>query len=677
MNEFEQLHPSLQYHVVNTLGWSTLRPTQLAAIAPIHAGSHCLLLAPTAGGKTEAAAIPMLSRMLTEAWPATSVLYICPIKALLNNLEHRLTHYAGLVGRRVGVWHGDISQSRKNRALRDAPDILLTTPESIEAMLISVRVDRPAWFGNLRAVIVDELHAFAADDRGWHMRSVLHRLDQYLERPLQRIGLSATVSNPIELLAWFAPSGTRAVVGSASVSTEADVTIDHVASLENAATVISRLHRGEKRLVFCDSRSSAEQLSSMLRAKEMRTFVSHASLSVSERRQAEAAFTEEKDCVIVATSTLELGIDVGDLDRVIQIDSPSSVSSFLQRMGRTGRRAGALRNCLFLTTNDDAFMLALGVTKKWSEAWVEAAVPPAEPWPILAQQALVLVLERGEVPTMEVVQLLHGSFPELATDDITALVEHLVEKQFLDRSEGVVRVGPETERVYARGHYRDLLASFSGSMLLTGRHGSSEVGYIDPTVLTGEQDNRLLLLAGRSWRVTEVEWSKRIVWLEPAREGGKARWMGGARSLGRDVCQAIRTVLASGAPPIVTLSQRARAALGSLTDELPMTMGAHFVMARSDAAPVRTWTFAGTRANRTWAHQASVGGHKVRFDAMSVHAPAAMLADAAPGQLTLTDAEIATFAESVKFADCVPQRLLAQTILAREFETVTAPGGAS
>ena len=668
MNEFEQLHPSLQYHVVNTLGWSTLRPTQLAAIAPIHAGSHCLLLAPTAGGKTEAAAIPILSRMLTEAWPGTSVLYICPIKALLNNLEHRLTHYAGLVGRRVEVWHGDISQSRKNRALRDAPDILLTTPESIEAMLISVRVDRPAWFGNLRAVIVDELHAFAADDRGWHMRSVLHRLDQYLERPLQRIGLSATVSNPTELLAWFAPSGNRSVVGSASVSTEADVTIDHVASLENAATVISRLHRGEKRLVFCDSRSSAEQLSSMLRAKEMRTFVSHASLSVSERRQAEAAFTEEKDCVIVATSTLELGIDVGDLDRVIQIDSPSSVSSFLQRMGRTGRRAGALRNCLFLTTNDDAFMLALGVTKKWSEAWVEAAVPPAEPWPILAQQALVLVLECSEVPTMEVVQLLQGSFPELATDDIATLVEHLVEKQFLDRSEGVVRIGPETERVYARGHYRDLLASFSGSMLLTGRHGSSEVGYIDPTVLTGEQENRLLLLAGRSWRVTEVEWSKRIVWLEPAREGGKARWMGGARSLGRDVCQAIRTVLASGAPPIVTLSQRARAALSLLADEMPMTLGTHFVMARSDAAPVRTWTFAGTRANRTWAHQASVGGHKVRFDAMSVHAPASLLADAAPGQLTLTDAEIANFAESVKFAECVPQALLKRTIVARNFE---------
>lgn len=673
MNEFERLHPSLQYHVVNTLGWNTLRPTQLGAIAPIHSGSHCLLLAPTAGGKTEAAAIPILSRMLMESWVGTSVLYICPIKALLNNLEHRLTHYAGLVGRSVEVWHGDISQSRKNRALHETPDILLTTPESIEAMLISVRINRPAWFGNLRAVIVDELHAFAVDDRGWHMRSVLHRLDHYLERPLQRIGLSATVSNPTELLDWFAPRGSRAVVGNASVSTEADVTIDHVASLENAATVISRLHRGEKRLVFCDSRSSAEQLSSMLRAKEIRTFVSHASLSVSERKQAEAAFTEEKDCVIVATSTLELGIDVGDLDRVIQIDSPSSVSSFLQRMGRTGRRQGALRNCLFLTTTEDAFMLALGITQKWSEAWVEAAVPPAEPWPILAQQALVLILERGELPTAEAVQLLHGSFPELATEDIAMLVEHLVEKQFLNRSEGVVRVGAETEHVYARGHYRDLIASFSGSMLLTGRHGSSEVGYIDPTALTGEKDNRLLLLAGRSWRVTEIDWNKRVVWLEPAQEGGKARWMGGARSLSRDVCQAVRTVLEVGAPPIVTLSQRARISLRELTEALPVSVGSHFFVVRSDSAPVRTWTFAGTRANRTLAHHASFGGQKVRFDAMSVYAPPSLLTNIEKPTLTLKNAEIALIAESIKFAKCVPQNLLTRTISTRFFQTSEAP----
>lgn len=668
MSEFEQLHPSLRYHVVNTLGWSTLRPTQLAAIGPIHAGSHCLLLAPTAGGKTEAAAIPIMSKMLNEAWPGTSVFYICPIKALLNNLEHRLSHYAGLVGRRVEVWHGDISQSQKNRALRDAPDILLTTPESVEAMLVSTRVDRPAWFGNLQAVIVDELHAFAGDDRGWHLRSILHRLDQYLERPLQRIGLSATVSNPSELLAWLAPTGSRTVVGSASVSTDADVTIDHVGSLENAATVIAHLHRGEKRLVFCDSRSSAEQLSSMLRTHKIRTFVSHASLSLSERRQAEAAFSEERDCVIVATSTLELGIDVGDLDRVIQIDSPSSVSSFLQRMGRTGRRTGGRRNCLFLTTNDTAFLLALGVTQKWCEAWVEAAVPPAEPWHIVAQQAMVLSLERGELPTRELVQMLHGSFPELQIAEIEVLIEHMVEQQFFDRAEGVVRVGPQIERSYARSHYRDLLASFSGSQLLTGRHGGAEVGYIDPIVLTGEREERLLLLAGKSWRITEVDWSKRIVWLEPAAGGGKARWMGGARSLGRDVCQGIRLVLANGPSPIITLSRRARAVLQALADEIPISSGTNFVMSRSGGAPMQTWTFAGTQANRTFARQASIGGVKVRFDALSVQAHVAVLIATAPELLDPTQDELAAFHESIKFAACVPPQLLSKTIVARNFE---------
>ena len=668
MTAFDQLHPSLQYHVVNTLGWSTLRPAQLAAISPIHAGNHCLLLAPTAGGKTEAAAIPILSRMLMESWPGTSVLYICPIKALLNNLEQRLSHYAGLVGRTVEVWHGDVSQSRKKRALQEAPDILLTTPESIEAMLISVRVDRPTWFGNLRAVIVDELHAFAADDRGWHLRSVLQRLECYLPHPLQRIGLSATVSNPDELLAWFAPTGVRQVVGSASVSLDADVTIDHVGSLENAATVISRLHRGEKRLVFCDSRSSAEQLSSMLRAKDVRTFVSHASLSAAERRQAETAFGEEKDCVIVATSTLELGIDVGDLDRVIQIDAPSTVSSFLQRMGRTGRRADSLRNCLFLTTNQDAFMLALGVTYLWSRGWVEAARPPDEPWPIVAQQILVATLERGEWTTSDIVSLLVECFPELPVDGFRSMVNHMAHRGYLYVAAGLVRIGPEAEREFGRGHYRELLASFSGTQLLTGRFGSAEVGYIDPTVLTGDEPRRLILLAGRSWLVREIEWKKKIVWLEPAKEGGKARWTGGARSLSREVCQGIRAALVGDVPNAAHLSKRGKIELHEVQKELPLSPDADF-MSHAEGNLPRTWTFGGTRQNRTYARIAGKKRGRVQFDALSVQAAVNDFMRVASGDagLVLTSEELAAFSEGVKFARCVPPGLLQETIGARMF----------
>ncbi len=671
MSPFEKLHPSLQYHVVNSLGWSTLRPTQLEAIEPIHAGVSCLLLAPTAGGKTEAAIIPVLSRMLTESWPGISVLYVCPIKALLNNLEHRLSHYAGLVGRRVAVWHGDVSQSQKNRALRDAPDILLTTPESLEGMLISTRVDREVWFNRVRVVIVDELHAFAADDRGWHLRSIMHRLQQYVPQQVQRIGLSATVSNPIELLDWFSPQDRRQVVGMAAVTTDADVTIDFVGSLANAATVIERLYRGEKRLVFCDSRSSAEELGSSLRGQGVRTFVSHASLSQSERKLAETAFSEEKNCVIVATSTLELGIDVGDLDRVIQIDAPATVSSFLQRMGRTGRRTGSRRNCLFLTTTDDAFLQALGVTQKWSECWVEAAMPPPEPWHIVAQQMMVSMLERGQRPRHELHALMAGAFPELPVADIGVMVTNLVDTGFLSDAGGLLQIGPEAEREYGRAHYRDLLASFSGAQLLTGRHGSTEVGYIDPTMLVGEKVDRLILLGGRSWRITQVEWSKQTVWLEPAKEGGKSRWMGGARSIGYEVCQAIKEVIQKSPPPEVTLSRRAIAQLEVLTAAMPAS-ASPYAMNRLANGHQRLWTYAGTRRNRTLAKKLGQLVEVRRFDALGIDLvskgdlpdPASLKS----AQLNFSSEEIMLLAEAVKFSACVSADLLRRLVMARNYD---------
>ncbi len=158
-----------------------------------------------------------------------------------------------------------------------------------------------------------------------------------------------------------------------------DVTLDYVGSVANAATVIAALHGGEKRLVFCDSRAQAEQLAIELRAREITTFVSHSSLSAEERRRSEQAFAEARDCVVVATSTLELGIDVGDLDRVIQIDAPRTVASFLQRLGRTGRRPGTTRNTLFLATRDDAFLQAAGLLRLWQAGFVEPVVPPPEP----------------------------------------------------------------------------------------------------------------------------------------------------------------------------------------------------------------------------------------------------------------------------------------------------------
>ena len=673
MSEFEKLHPALQYHVVNSLGWDSLRPTQLQAIDPILSGVHCLLLAPTAGGKTEAAIIPVLSRMMTEVWPGVGGIYVCPIKALLNNLEQRLTYYAGLVGRRVAVWHGDVSQSQKSHALKDAPDILLTTPESLEGMLVSTRIDRKAWFGNLRVVIADELHAFAADDRGWHMRAVLHRLQQYAPQEMQRLGLSATVSNPKELLDWFAPTGIKKVVGSASVSTDADVTIDYVGSLVNAGVVIARLHRGSKRLVFCDSRSSAEQLTSLLRGQDVRTFLSHASLSHSERKMAETAFAEEKDCVIVATSTLELGIDVGDLDHVIQIDAPSTVSSFLQRMGRTGRRSGARRSCLFLCTNDNSLMLAMGICRLWSEAWVEAAYPPPEPWAIVAQQAMAATLECSQWPMQKLISLLCGAFPESNTQGVSDVIGHMMDAGYLMDADGMVQIGPMTEKQFGRAHYKDLLASFSGAQLLLGRFGSVEVGYIDPTMLTGEKQDRLILLAGKSWRIKDVDWKRKTVWLEPAKEGGKARWTGSGRTLSREIAQGILRALRQGTGEHTVISKRARIEIDQVIEDVPDTRDKEaLAITRTDTGAGRLWTFAGTCANRTIAKQIQSLVEVRRLDAIGLDLktpidPTDLSPALLAAEIQFSTDEIKDLAKSVKFSECLPTPLLVEIVRMRQF----------
>ncbi|MET9036990.1 DEAD/DEAH box helicase [Streptomyces mirabilis] len=698
----DALEPALVHHIVNTLGWKELRPLQEAAIAPLTAGDDAVLLAPTAGGKTEAACFPLLSRMHSDRWSGTSVVYVCPLKALLNNLLPRVETYASWLGRTAALWHGDTPSGARKRILAARPDVLLTTPESLEAMLVSVNVDHTSFFSGLRTVVVDEVHAFAGDDRGWHLLAVLERLQRVVGRSLQRVGLSATVGNPDELLGWLQGSGqgkrpgrvvaphlTGAEAGArgqqavgagqqapapAAVSAPpGDIQLDYVGSLENAATVISALHRGEKRLVFCESRRLVEELGATLRARGVTAFLSHASLSLDERRRAETAFAEARDCVIISTSTLELGIDVGDLDRVIQIDAPASVASFLQRLGRTGRRPGTTRNCLFLTLDEGGLLAAAGLLLQWSRGWVEPVVPPPEPRHIVAQQLLALCLQENSVGDRLWQEWWNGLGPFGRPAE--PIVKHLVAEGYLDHDGGLLFIGPEAERRFGHRHFMNLTAVFTAPPQFTVLQGRTEIGRTDPSLLT-EQINgpRRLLLAGRNWQVTYIDWRRKRCFVEPVDDGGKAKWSGTGFGQGAsyEVTRAVREVLIGGDPP-VSLTQRARNSLAQARESfLEKVHPGGTLIVREAGAQLRWWTWAGHRANATIAATLEgvtvpgqrINDHWIRLrEDLTPQSWKAALAGA-PDRLCLPSVDERAV-RGLKFGDALPPRLAEATLSAR------------
>jgi ATP-dependent helicase Lhr and Lhr-like helicase len=675
LTAFERLHPALQHHIVNSLGWRELREVQSLSIDAFLSGANLVILAPTAGGKTESAFFPVISQMLTEGWEGLSVLYVSPIRALLNNQEQRLQKYFTLVGRQAACWHGDTTQGERRRIFVDSPDCLLTTPESLEAILVSTKIDHREFFKTLQVVVVDELHAFAGDDRGWHLLSVFSRIHRLAGRDLQRIGLSATVGNPAEMLAWLSSGSERPrkVVSPAPVARRAPhVQLDYVGSLPNAAKVISLMHQGEKRLVFCDSRSRVEQLALLLRERQVDTFVSHSSLGLEERRAAEEAFAQKQNCVIVATSALELGLDVGDLDRVIQIDAPATVSSFLQRMGRTGRRAGARSNCLFLATSDEGLLRAAALLELWGSGFVEPVNAPPKPFHILAQQLMALVLQERGIGRRAFLEWVDDvpAFSVMPNERVEALVAHLIRTGTLVEDAGILSFGPEGEAEYGRKNFLELLSVFTSPPLFRVMSGQKELGSVHESTFYKKQDGPLILvLAGRGWKTNHLDWKRRIAHVEPTDEKGRSRWIGEGQFLSFRVCQAIRQVLAAESTEPYW-SQRATAQIAEIRLEYPWASHDCTTLVQQANGEVQWWTFAGGLANSIVTDHLG-GASKAKTDNLCLRfAPALKLADvesliASKMQEQITPEPSEEAIANLKFGECLPPAIAGQVFAAR------------
>ena len=680
MSSFEQLHPALQHHIVNSLGWRDLRPLQETSIDVVLAGKHCLLIAPTAGGKTEAAVFPLFSRVLQEDWRGLTVLYLCPLKALLNNLHERLDYYARLVGRTCAVWHGDVPESQRERIRREPPDILLTTPESVEAMLVSRKTDNSTVFGQLQAVVIDEVHAFAGDDRGWHVLALLERLVRIAGRELQRLALSATVGNPEELLIWLCGhcAGEGVVIAPEESNDSIDVQLDYVASLDNAATVISRLHRGEKRLVFCDSRSRVEALAALLRKRDIDAFVSHSSLSADERRRSERAFADGRNCVIVATSALELGIDVGDLDRVIQIDAPATVSSFLQRIGRTGRRVGSRRNCLLLATSDSSLIHAAALIELWASGYVEPIEHPPLPFHVFIQQCLGLLLQEGGLSARDLIGWLMRvpQYAALSQGHGDEIITYMIEKQILSSDAGILWFGPLGEKLYGYRNFMDVSSIFTSPPMFSVRHGRQEVGFVHECSFVAAH-SLVLLLAGRAWHVRHIDWDRKIAQVEPTDLEGRSRWLGLGADLSIDMCQSMKRVLRSERDGFAW-SKRAQEAMDRIREEYFWVSGKGLTVRHDAGKGSQIWSFAGRRANRALALVLlSTDAVDARAENLYVNTDGkvneAALAALSPLLLSEDHSDIAAemtsdLGNSIKFVECLPPGLKGAMVQRRYFD---------
>jgi ATP-dependent Lhr-like helicase len=624
MSVFSRLPERLQHAIANQLGFSSLRPVQELAGDAILDGKNAVVLAPTAGGKTEAAIFPILAGLITSPPAGVGALYVAPIKALLNNQEVRLGEYTEMVGLRRFVWHGDAQKDRKEAFCKEPAELLMTTPESLEVMLMSPRVPVQKLFQELRYVVVDEIHAFAGTDRGAHLMSVIERLTALSQHDVQRIGLSATIGNPEQLGRWLNGTSKRQTVVVDPPHPKAKRLIKICLREDESEFAREAVNegKGRKSLFFCQSRSLTEAVADQMRDQDIDVFVHHGSVSKEERYAAEERFATGTNACIVATSTLELGIDVGGLDLTFQANAPSTVSSFLQRMGRTGRREGTVANMTFLCDNAVAVVQAAALVQLAAGGWIESVRDETRSWPVMVHQVLAMTQQHGGISAERCWGMLSRvpDFRGVTHEEYLALIEHMKREGYLLEAGGLLSLGLTAERVFGKKNFLELYAVFSSPVLYKVQTeakrdiGSLEQAFVDRLV----PDMSTFLLGGRAWMAAGLNHEERLVRVRPAPRGKKPSW--GAflpQFLSYEVCQAMKAVLTSD-EPYAFLDEGAKAALAQWRGDLGQLLRRREPM-QYDGGAVTWWTFAGGRLNQTLKYALEwKGGWKVVPDNFSV-----------------------------------------------------------
>jgi ATP-dependent Lhr-like helicase len=601
-NPFYRLAPFIQEYIYRK-GWEELRPIQVRTIqAVLDTDHHILITSGTASGKTEAALLPILTQLSIQPATSIGVLYIGPLKALINDQFERMQELLEETNIPVQSWHGDIDQSKKIRFLKQAQGILQITPESLEAMLINRHSELARLFGDLRFVIIDEVHAFIGSDRGRQILCQLQRLARYQTHPVRRIGLSATLGEPELAMAWLAGGTSTPITLIDDKTTQRDIQLgleyflisgeDKEDSNQNALATLrypidseeeqteadpqslenlivderllyqhiySMCHRVRKTLVFANQRAEVEQAVVNLRtlAAQENTpdiyHVHHGSISAPLRESAESAMrNSDRPTCVAATVTLELGIDIGQLDQVLQINATHSVSSFVQRLGRSGRRGTPARMFFYSREEESDAKATVGEIIPWDllqtiaviqlyveEKWIEPPRLPQLPFSLLYHQTMSILMAATELPPSQLAQrvLTLAPFAQVTQNHYRILLRHLIDTQHLEQTEtGTLIIGLEGEKIV--NNYR-FYATFEDERSVRVLAQNREIG----TISTIPEVDTSIRLAGYTWRVISADAEQKIVNVQRAKGKAKTIWAGGGAEIHTRVLQRIRQVL--------------------------------------------------------------------------------------------------------------------------------------
>ncbi len=551
MNVFERYAPFIQEFIYRS-GWQSMRAVQNAAGDAIFGTEdNVLLTASTASGKTEAAFFPILTLLSEKPSNTVGVLYIAPLKALINDQFGRLSELCEEEGIPVTRWHGDANQTAKRKLLKKPSGILQITPESLESLLINKHMEIPSLFGDLRFIVIDEIHSLLRGDRGLQTFCLIERLCRLAGCDPRRIGLSATIGDP-EAAGRFLASGSnkKTVIPKFNGGKEVwRLSMEHFFNSDPQASegralpfptppqeeptdkapkaadpgmgYIFEHTKGKKCLIFTNSREECESVCQNLRQyceatnQPDRFLIHHGNLSASYRESAEEDMKDDDSLKSVcATATLELGIDIGRLERAFHVDAPFTVSGFLQRLGRTGRRGDPSEMWFVMREEHQEARAMLPDSIPWyliqgialiqlyiEERFVEPPRTDRLPYSLLYHQTMSTLASCGEMSPGELASkvLTLNCFRRITQDDYKVLLRHLIEIDHINRTEnGGLITGLSGERVVNNFKF---YAVFQENVEYTVRAGSEQLGTIVKPPPVGDK----IAIAGRVWVVEEVD----------------------------------------------------------------------------------------------------------------------------------------------------------------------------